>query len=62
MRYIRAYGQYSASIDDVKSTNDLMRPTINGKGTYDIILPKIKRMVEKEDVKVTMFRNLTNII
>ena len=33
------------------------------KGTYEIILPKIKRMVEKEDVEVTMFEApLQNII
>ncbi|WP_113803119.1 thioether cross-link-forming SCIFF peptide maturase [Garciella nitratireducens] len=35
------------SIDGDKSTNDFMRPTINGKGSYDIILPQISKMVQK---------------
>lgn len=48
MRYINKHmDNIVLSIDGMKSTNDLMRPTINGKGTYEIILPKIKRMVEK---------------
>lgn len=34
------------SIDGRKEINDKMRYTINGDGTYDIILPKIKKMVE----------------
>ncbi len=33
------------SIDGRKNINDKMRYTINGEGTYDIILPKIKKMV-----------------
>ena len=39
------------SIDGNKETNDRMRYTVNGKGTYDLILPKIKRMVEKRGDK-----------
>lgn len=35
------------SIDGDKETNDYMRPSINGKGTYDSILPKLKKMVGK---------------
>ncbi len=34
------------SIDGREEVNDKMRYTINGQGTYDIILPKLKRMVE----------------
>ncbi len=39
------------SIDGNKETNDRMRYTVNNKGTYDLILPKIKRMVEKRGDK-----------
>ena len=39
------------SIDGRKSINDNMRKAINGKGTYDIILPKIKRFLEKRGEK-----------
>lgn len=35
------------SIDGRPETNDRMRPAINGKGSYDVILPKYKRLVEK---------------
>lgn len=34
------------SIDGREKVNDKMRYTINGQGTYEIILPKLKRMVE----------------
>jgi len=34
------------SIDGRPETNDKMRYTINGDGTYEIILPKIKKMAE----------------
>ena len=34
------------SIDGRKKTNDNMRKTINGDGTYDIILSKIKKLVK----------------
>lgn len=39
------------SIDGRKTINDGMRKTINGKGTYDIILPKIKKFLEKRGDK-----------
>lgn len=39
------------SLDGLKETNDLMRPTINNKGSYDIIVPKFKKLVEKEKVR-----------
>lgn len=39
------------SIDGRKNINDNMRKTINGKGTYDIILPKMKSFVEKRGDK-----------
>lgn len=34
------------SIDGRPEVNDFMRPTVHGKGTYDIILPKFKKLVE----------------
>ncbi|MCT4564002.1 MAG: thioether cross-link-forming SCIFF peptide maturase [Maledivibacter sp.] len=34
------------SIDGRKEINDKMRYTINGGGTYDIIIPRIKKMVD----------------
>ena len=34
------------SIDGRKEVNDRMRPCINGSGSYDVILPKFRRMVE----------------
>ncbi|MCK8059058.1 MULTISPECIES: thioether cross-link-forming SCIFF peptide maturase [unclassified Fusibacter] len=34
------------SIDGKKETNDKMRPTVNGKGTYDIIVPKFKKLID----------------
>ncbi|MBR4320138.1 MAG: thioether cross-link-forming SCIFF peptide maturase, partial [Oscillospiraceae bacterium] len=37
------------SIDGRKETNDRMRPVVNGKGSYDIILPKFKKLVDQRD-------------
>lgn len=34
------------SLDGRKSVNDRMRPTLNDKGSYDIIMPKFKKLVE----------------
>ncbi len=34
------------SIDGRKDVHDRMRPAINGKGSYDIILPKYKKLIE----------------
>ena len=39
------------SIDGRPKVNDLMRYTINGGGTYDIIVPKFKKLVEKRGDK-----------
>ena len=39
------------SLDGRPEVNDKMRPTCNGKGSYDIILPKFKRLVEKRGGK-----------
>lgn len=39
------------SIDGRRDINDLMRYTINGGGTYDIIVPKFKKLVEKRGNK-----------
>lgn len=35
------------SIDGRKKVNDKMRPAINGKGSYDIIMPKFKKLVKE---------------
>ena len=37
------------SLDGRKETNDRMRRTKNGKGTYDLILPKFKKMAEERN-------------
>ncbi|MCR3956557.1 MAG: thioether cross-link-forming SCIFF peptide maturase [Gudongella sp.] len=34
------------SLDGRKSVNDAMRLTVNGEGSYDVILPSIKKMVQ----------------
>ena len=39
------------SLDGRKEVNDHMRPTANGKSSYDVILPKFKRLVEKRQGK-----------
>lgn len=39
------------SLDGRKEINDNMRQTISGEGSYDIILPKLKKMVEKRGDK-----------
>jgi len=37
------------SIDGRKEVNDLMRPSRNGKGSYDLILPKFKKLAESRN-------------
>lgn len=39
------------SLDGRKAVNDKMRPTPNGKGSYDVILPKFKKLAEKRGDK-----------
>lgn len=39
------------SLDGRKEVNDAMRLTLSGKGSYDLILPNIKKMVEKRGSK-----------
>ena len=39
------------SLDGKKNVNDNMRPTINNKGSYDIIVPKFKKLIEKRGNK-----------
>ncbi len=39
------------SLDGRPEVNDHMRPTPNGKGSYEIILPKFKKLVEKRKGK-----------
>ncbi len=37
------------SLDGEKETNDKMRPTVNGKGSYDIIVPKFKKIAQSRN-------------
>lgn len=37
------------SIDGRKEVNDFMRPSRNGKGSYDVILPKFKKIAESRN-------------
>jgi len=39
------------SIDGRKEVHDLMRPTPNGKGSYDLILPKLLQVAESRNQK-----------
>lgn len=39
------------SIDGRKDVNDRMRPTAGGKGSYDVILPKYKKLVDARGMK-----------
>ncbi len=39
------------SLDGRKKINDYMRKTVNGQGSYDVIVPKMKKMVEKRKDK-----------
>ncbi|WP_246060400.1 thioether cross-link-forming SCIFF peptide maturase [Peptoniphilus catoniae] len=39
------------SLDGRKSINDNMRPTVNNKGSYEIIVPKFKKLVDKRGDK-----------
>ena len=39
------------SLDGRPAVNDHMRPTINGKGSYDIIVPKFQRLVAGRGTK-----------
>jgi len=50
MDYIdKEMGNIVLSIDGRKKVNDNARIRVDGKGTYEDILPKIERMVEKRD-------------
>lgn len=44
------------SLDGRKSVNDKMRYTVNGSGSYDVILPNIKKMVEARKDKMYYVR------
>lgn len=39
------------SIDGRREVNDFMRPTVSGGGTYDVIVDKFRRLVEKRGAK-----------
>ncbi|MCY6483620.1 thioether cross-link-forming SCIFF peptide maturase [Clostridium aestuarii] len=50
MEYMdKEMGNIVLSIDGRKNVNDNVRIRVDGSGTYDNILPKIKKMVEKRD-------------
>ncbi len=37
------------SLDGRKSVNDAMRKTVSGGGSYDVVLPKMQKLVQKRD-------------
>ena len=39
------------SLDGRKAVNDDLRPTINGKGSYDVIVPKFRKLIEGRGTK-----------
>ena len=39
------------SLDGRQSVNDRMRPTVNGKGSYDVIVPKFQKLVAQRGTK-----------
>jgi uncharacterized protein len=39
------------SLDGRKSVNDRIRPTINGKGSFDLVLPKFKQLIKTRTKK-----------
>lgn len=39
------------SVDGRKKIHDLMRPTRNGKGSYDVIMPKFEKLAKSRDQK-----------
>lgn len=39
-------GNVVLSIDGRKEINDVMRPTINGKGSYDVIMPNFQKLIK----------------
>ena len=39
------------SIDGRKEVNDDLRPTVNGKGSYDVIVPKFQKLIEGRGTK-----------
>lgn len=39
------------SLDGRREINDMMRPTINNKGSYDIIVPKFQKLISKRGDK-----------
>lgn len=56
MEYMdKEMGNIILSIDGRKSVNDNTRIRVNGKGTYDEILPKIKKMVDMRDKSKTYY-------
>lgn len=43
------------SLDGRPSVNDEMRKTVSGAGSYDIIVPKFQKLVEKRDPKLDFY-------
>ena len=37
------------SVDGRRGINDAMRPTVSGKGSYDVIMPRFKKLVDGRD-------------
>ena len=47
----REMGNVVLSIDGRKEINDAMRPTVNGKGSFDLIVPKFQKLVKERGDK-----------
>lgn len=43
------------SLDGRPEVNDHMRKTVNGKGSYDLIIPKFKKLVDNRDKKLDYY-------
>lgn len=43
------------SLDGRPETNDAMRKTVNGQGSYDVIVPKFKKLVEERDPQLDYY-------
>ena len=53
-------GNVVLSLDGRKSTNDLMRVSRNGKGSYDLIVDKFKRFADSRNQKDYYMRVSSN--
>ena len=60
MEYLdKNMGNIVLSIDGRKEIHDYMRPSRNGKGSYDLILPKFKKLADSRNQKDYFVRGTT---